>query len=344
MAEHDGAGYPIAYCLLSTATSIEIGKRTKALNAWASRLRDEYGIYPDFCHLDKDMGEIGMARGVWKAKLQLCWWHMRKAIRERLAKNKLSTTPYHVARAQEQFAFIDPHFRPPGKADMKEYEGGLRDESGSDNVKPSTQQCVPSSSNQAQRGVNDLPPFKYNSTVSLSTSLGDQKLSIKIPGKAKQELEDESVPPSTSSPPPASVPPSISTEIPKLLIKIPATAAFKRDNPTEGDNSKSESCAEEDDTENRTFCPEEYRQPIVNMIESHFCAHPLIPGYSHPTPAGIREWAVREMYEFCVTHDLREVWAYLWENWYRQGRWELWARAECKEIPILKTTMIMESQ
>ena len=96
MAEHDGAGYPITYCLLSTATSIEIRKRTKALNKWASRLCDMSNINPDFCHLDKVMGEIGMARGVWKTvKLQLCWWHMQKALRERLAKRKLLTTPYN---------------------------------------------------------------------------------------------------------------------------------------------------------------------------------------------------------------------------------------------------------
>jgi hypothetical protein len=61
MAEHDGAGYPLTYCLLSTATSIEIRKHTKALNAWASHLHDEYNIDPDFCHLNKDMGGITMA-------------------------------------------------------------------------------------------------------------------------------------------------------------------------------------------------------------------------------------------------------------------------------------------
>lgn len=104
MAEHDGTGYPLTYCLLSTATSIEIGKRIKALKAWVSHLRDEYNIDPDFCHLDKDMGEIGMARGV---------------------KKKLSTTPYNGERAWEQFAFIDLHFRPPGMADVEEYEGGM---------------------------------------------------------------------------------------------------------------------------------------------------------------------------------------------------------------------------
>jgi hypothetical protein len=101
---------------------------------------------------------------------------------------------------------------------------------------------------------------------------------------------------------------------------------------------------EEDDAQSHVFCPSSHRPKITEMLERHFCAHPLIPGYSAPTPAGIREWAVRQMYTFCVENDLREVWAYLWENWYRPGRWELWARAANPEIPVLKTTMIMESQ
>ena len=101
------AEHPLSYCPLSTATPIETRKRTKALIAWTSHLRDKYEINPDFCLRGKDMGEIGMAPGVWKmAKLQLCWWHMRKALRERFAKRKLSTTPYNGERAHGQFGFI----------------------------------------------------------------------------------------------------------------------------------------------------------------------------------------------------------------------------------------------
>jgi len=81
------------------------------------------------------------------------------------------------------------------------------------------------------------------------------------------------------------------------------------------------------------------------MMERHFCAHPLIPGYSAPTPEGIKSWAVKQMYGFCVHNDLPNLWAYLWENWYRHGRWELWARSgEPREIPHLKTTMFVEGQ
>ncbi|KAJ7043906.1 hypothetical protein C8F04DRAFT_894863, partial [Mycena alexandri] len=91
------------------------------------------------------------------------------------------------------------------------------------------------------------------------------------------------------------------------------------------------------------FCPAVYRDPILTMMERHYCAHPLLPGNSHPSPEGIKRWAVSQMYKFCVEHDLREVWAYLWENWYRKSRWELWSRSVYPEIPILKTTMILES-
>ncbi|KAH8985963.1 hypothetical protein EDB86DRAFT_2751566, partial [Lactarius hatsudake] len=93
-----------------------------------------------------------------------------------------------------------------------------------------------------------------------------------------------------------------------------------------------------------TFCPVEQHVAIVDMMEHHFCVHPLIPGYSALTPEGIKVWAVKQIYQFCVFHDLLNLWAYLWENWYWRGRWELWARcAEPREIPCLKTTMFVKA-
>ena len=121
----------------------------------------------------------------------------------------------------------------------------------------------------------------------------------------------------------------------KITIELPPRPAIER-----GDKVKEEKF----NNEKRTFCPDQFREAIVNMMEEHLCAHPLIPGYSHPSCAGIREWAVKQIYQFCAKNDLREVWAYLWENWYRAGQWELWARLCYHEIPVLKTTMILESQ
>ena len=330
MAKHDGTGYPIMYCLLSTATSTEIRKCTKALNKWASRLRDMYNINPDFCHLDKDMGEIGMAQGVWKmVKLQLCWWHMRKALRERLAKRKLSTTPYNGEWAQEQFGFIDLQFCPAGNADPEEYEGRIEDSASSSAV-----YATPSGMNSATS-----PSFKYTSTALLLDALRTQRLSIKIPAPSQPA---GSISNHILCSEPTNTPSISSLRTPKLIIKIPANHTASNDNQSTKDKSDQKDV--KDKSERHTFCAEEHRQPIIDMVEWHFCTHPLIPSYSHPTPTGICKWAVREIYGYCVVNDLHEVWVYLWENWYRQGRWELWAQADYEEIPVLKTTMIMESQ
>ena len=278
MADHDGTGYPIMYCLLSTTTSIEIGKCTKALNKWASRLRDMYNINPDFCHLDKDMGEIGMARGVWKTvKLQLCWWHMWKALRERLAKRKLLTTPYNGEQAQEQFGFIDLQFRPAGNADPEEYEGRIEDSAGSSAV-----YATPSSTNSAT-----LPPFKYMSTALLSDALRTQRLSIKIPAPSQPT---GSISNHILCSEPTNTPSISSLGTPKLIIKIPTNHTASNNNQSTKDKSDQKDV--KDKSERHTFCAEEHHQPIIDMVEQHFCTHPLIPGYSHPTPTGIREWTV----------------------------------------------------
>ncbi|KIJ41774.1 hypothetical protein M422DRAFT_83683, partial [Sphaerobolus stellatus SS14] len=124
-----------------------------------------------------------------------------------------------------------------------------------------------------------------------------------------------------------------------IKIKIPAGYQMP-DFPEESDIDS------EDDapgTNPRSFCPSVYRESIIQMMEQHLCAHPLIPGYSAKTKEGIRVWAVKEMYSFCIKYNLRACWAYLWGNWYRKSRWEPWARAECNEILRLKTTMICES-
>ena len=69
-----------------------------------------------------------------------------------------------------------------------------------------------------------------------------------------------------------------------------------------------------------------------------------IPGYSPPDPISIRRWAVKQINKFCQEYNLPELWAYLWENWYRTDRWGLWARSAYPEIPRLKTAMMVEAQ
>jgi hypothetical protein len=326
MVVMDGAGYPVSYCLLSTADSLEIGKRTKALTAWAVHLRDTFGIHPDLVHLDKDMALIGMLRATWNLiKANLCYWHKRKAVRERLAKSKLSTSPYTPKKAHAEFNFINISWRPPGQPDKEEHEGGMRDD-----WKPNHAPAQPNPNAIHIR----LPPPTQSAQPPTSTPSNPSNLLSSCPVSPDTVTGDVS---NRVQMGPAAIS-ALGTTI-KLLPPRPPAAA----RPKETDLEVSESEAEDRNTR-RTFCPPENRLPILDMMETHYCAHPLIPGYSHPSPAGIKYWAVKEMYEYCHSNDLREVWAYLWENWYREGRWEIWARSAHPEIPTVKTTMVMESQ
>ena len=125
IGEYDNTGFPLSYCLLTTASSLEEGKRTRALEAWATALRDNYGLTPRFVHTDKDMAEIGASRRVWpEAKHQLCWWHQREALRRRL-KGNLPTSVYNPLRAKREHGFINLAFRPHGRADPNDIEGGI---------------------------------------------------------------------------------------------------------------------------------------------------------------------------------------------------------------------------
>ncbi|KAJ7595291.1 hypothetical protein C8J56DRAFT_1001634 [Mycena floridula] len=111
----------------------------------------------------------------------------------------------------------------------------------------------------------------------------------------------------------------------------------------EEDKDDDDDSGEDEEDTKRTFCALEHRTEILTLVEKVYCAHPLIPGYAASNPKAIHEWGTKILYNFCVSEDLREVWAYLWENWLRPGRWELWAHSGNAEIPVLKTTMILES-
>ena len=233
MGEHDNAGFPLAYCLLSTASCLTAGKRKVSLTSFMKCVRDRYDVHPKFVHTDKDVAEIRAAQTVWPdSKHQLCWWHLRKAIRARLEKSKLSTTPYNPHIAHAEFNFINLGFVPLGKSDLKESE---------------------------DLDLLASPPSLINNPNALP-------IKIKIPEG----------------------------------LKFPEDISSQKETPGPASSKWS-------------FCLSEHHNRIIDMVELHLCAHPLVPGYSAPSPEGIRYWAVREIYQYCVKHDLRECWAYLWK-------------------------------
>jgi hypothetical protein len=307
LGEYDNAGYPLAYMLLSTASSIADDKRKIALTQFLQAVRDKYNVQPRFNHVDKDFAKIAALQAVWpEAKRQICWWHLKRAMNQRMSKAKLSSTPYSPADAKAEFPFVDLDFIPTTAADPKEDEeytfgAGKRNRKHKKKVKPTPATELPSTVPQAPDFLLKLP--------SLS-----QVRAINAEKRANGELEEGD----------------------------DAESSDDDNTPTEY----------EDDDElevnvqptKRQFCPEGLRDNVIAMVERHYCAHPDIPGMARPDARGIRMWAVRQIYEYCKKHDLRDLWAYLWGNWYRKNRWELWARSSCPEIPRLKTNMICESQ
>ncbi|KAJ7086004.1 hypothetical protein B0H15DRAFT_950602 [Mycena belliarum] len=375
MAEHDGAGFPLSYLLLSTATSIDQGKRKQALTAWARCVRDTYGITVKFTHVDKDMAEIGMLKEVWDAKISLCWWHLRRAVRTRLANAKLTTTPYDPHRAHAEFSFIDVAFVPMVQADGAEYEGGAHEVTA---VVPPSQQpetltmpnglriTIPARQCVAPPPSEDTPGMPPGSQGHLQESRAFAPVENRVAAGGRPTRNTAAAATGAKENAATEALAGVQTRagrITKPTVRTDATDAASlahaltarstqtavprvakvRSGVEEATSSMGKEDGEKEKQTKRTFCPAIYREPIEHMMEKHYCAHPLLPGYAEPSPAGIKRWAVLHMYKFCAEHGLREVWAYLWENWYRASRWELWARSVHPEIPVLKTTMILES-
>jgi len=69
-----------------------------------------------------------------------------------------------------------------------------------------------------------------------------------------------------------------------------------------------------EDLSNQWFCPREFRETILDKITYHFHLHPLIPNDENNFLTSDEIWllSVQEMYDFCVQHDLKYVWAYMW--------------------------------
>jgi hypothetical protein len=312
MGEIEGFGVPLAYCLLDTAQSIAAHKRRRALASFLAAMHDRYNLNPDIVHTDKDFAEIGAAHDTWlHAKHQLCYWHLREAVRKRMAQSKLSTAPYHLFEANAEFGFIDLGFLPRTKPDTADVDAEKR-------TAPPPQYHIPGPVNPPTR----LPPIRLPPTQQATQAL--------------------SLP---TSIPPLNTPPTNSSSSERRIIHLGRIKLLCAISPAaELDASDAAHVPEPDLKRSAVFCPESARNGVVARMERHFCVHPQLPGSCAPNAEDIRFWAVKDMYMYCHTNNLPELWAYLWEGWYHCSRWALWARSAGKLVPRLKTTMLCESQ
>ncbi len=112
-AEIDGTGFPLAYLFMENHGNCGNGIRTGTIIDFLIQLKIR-GLEPEFFLTDKDFAQISAARFVWKnIKVQLCLWHIKKAVEARLSNNKKSQQiNYDGIAAQQLFPFINPLFRP----------------------------------------------------------------------------------------------------------------------------------------------------------------------------------------------------------------------------------------
>lgn len=87
-AEVNGAGFPLAYLFLENNGKCGEGIRTTVIQTFLTKLREE-GIQPEFLLTDKDFAQINASRFTWHGvKIQLCKWHIKRAVMTRLASDK----------------------------------------------------------------------------------------------------------------------------------------------------------------------------------------------------------------------------------------------------------------
>ncbi|KAI0990844.1 hypothetical protein K3495_g17343 [Podosphaera aphanis] len=84
LAEFDGTGTPLAYLFVQKLAPTEAGEMTQVLVRFMEKIRF-LGLDPSFVGCDKDKSEINAIQEVWpSAKVQLCFWHAKRAIRAKL--------------------------------------------------------------------------------------------------------------------------------------------------------------------------------------------------------------------------------------------------------------------
>ena len=87
-AEVNGTGFPLSYLFLENNGQCKEGVRTGVIQMFLTIFRDR-GLQPKFFLTDKDFAQINAAIFTWPhCKIQLCKWHVKRAITTRLSSNK----------------------------------------------------------------------------------------------------------------------------------------------------------------------------------------------------------------------------------------------------------------
>ncbi|KAI0996088.1 hypothetical protein K3495_g12092 [Podosphaera aphanis] len=84
LAEFDGTGTPLAYLFIQKIAPTKAGAMTQVFVRFMEKMLFG-GLDPSFIGCDKDKSEINAIQEVWpSAKVQLCFWHAKRATRAKL--------------------------------------------------------------------------------------------------------------------------------------------------------------------------------------------------------------------------------------------------------------------
>jgi hypothetical protein len=119
LAELEGTGVPLGYCLVELlkppqANSVQTkplradpGAMTNVIQQFLERLK-AFGLNPRCFAVDKDPAEIAAVTAVWPGiKIQLCYWHVKRAVSTKLNSSKSTNTQNHYWPEEAQV--LIPH-------------------------------------------------------------------------------------------------------------------------------------------------------------------------------------------------------------------------------------------
>jgi len=105
-AEVNGTGFPLFYLYFENNGGCKEGIRTSILQMFLTTFQNR-GLQPVFFLTDKDFAQINAVRFTWPhAKIQLCKWHAKRAITNRLSSNKATRFSFNpLSEIGKRFPF-----------------------------------------------------------------------------------------------------------------------------------------------------------------------------------------------------------------------------------------------
>ena len=114
IGQYQGTGFALGYLILDViegSNNLDMGKTT-ILTEFFSKFKN-LGLSPEYVFSDKDFSQINAAKNVWpSANIQLCLWHIKKAIVTKMKSNQRGKYKRFTAFELADLNFVDPNFVP----------------------------------------------------------------------------------------------------------------------------------------------------------------------------------------------------------------------------------------